>query len=133
MDPQLIIGAAISFAAGSFIYIVIYFFVYPIYKYRKIKNQAVSDLIFYSTSICSEDPDESIRNELTRKITLFKKHALDLGECFDCLLPNWYKLMLQKRKESPGDASKNLMALYNTSNLNHATARINMIKLNLKI
>lgn len=132
IDPQLIIAAVASFGAGSFLYITIYFFIYPIYRYRKIKRQAVSDLIHYSTLLTSDDPDESIRNDLTRQVTLYKKHALDLGECFHTFLPNWYKLILLKRKESPGEASKNLMALYNTSNLNHAAARINMIKLNLK-
>lgn len=131
--PQLIIAAAASFAVGSFLYIVIYYFIYPLLRYRKVKNQVVSDLIHYSTLICSDDPNESIRNDLDRKLTLYRKHALELGECFHGLLPNWYKLMLSKRKESPGEASKNLMALYNTSNLNHATARINMIRLNLKL
>ena len=133
MAPELILGAAISFAVGSFLYIIGYFFIYPVYRYRKVKNQAISDLLFYRTAISTDDPDAETRNELERKLTLFKKHALDLGECFETILPNWYKLVLQNKNESPVDASKNLLALYNTSNVNHATARINMIKLNLKL
>ena len=133
MAPELLLGAAISFAVGSFLYIMVYFFVYPVFKYRKVKNQAISDLLFYRTAISTDDPDGENPKELERKLTLFKKHALDLGECFETILPNWYKLALKNRNESPVDASKNLLALYNTSNVNHATARINMIKLNLKL
>ena len=76
---------------------------------------------------------ENPGNDYKRKIVSFKKHAFELSECFDHMLPEWYKLVLTKRKESPKDASKHLLALYNTTNFDHASARINMIKLTLRI
>lgn len=133
MNPQILLISGISFAIGSFGYIIFHFFIFPILKYKKIRNQSISDLFQFNSLINTyKESDENPGNDFKRKIISYKKHAFELSECFDHILPEWYKLVLSKRKESPKDASKHLLALYNTKNFDHASARIKMIKLTLK-
>jgi hypothetical protein len=57
-----------------------------------------------------------------------RQNSVELSASYNGNLPNWYKILLNSRGESPIDASKHLMILSNTSNYDHAEKHIEKIK-----
>ncbi len=133
MDTKIAIGVIISFLCGSFGYIILIFWVRPIWNYKKIKKMVIQDLTDYLNSINEEDEGESIYGTITHNAENLRRHSVDLTECFYGSLPAWYKILLQSRGESIEDASKHLMGLSNTRNYDHAKNRMEKIRQSLKV
>ncbi|MDL1963543.1 MAG: hypothetical protein LWW98_04230, partial [Deltaproteobacteria bacterium] len=62
-----------------------------------------------------------------------RQSSVELSASYNENLPNWYKMFLDSRGESPIDASKHLIILSNTSNYDHMEKHIEEIKNYLKI
>ena len=127
------IAIAVSFVVGFLGYIIIRFWIIPIFKYRKLKNQVINDMTHYLNSINQEDEGESIYGEINNISKSMCKNASDLTDCFHYTLPEWYKMLLNSRGESPEDATKHVMGLSNTRNYDHAQNRLEKIRQSLKI
>ena len=124
MNP-LIIVAAISFFIGMFGYILFVFWLRPVAGYARVKRRIARDLQADDTPAPSKQAGQA------RK-TLWKQHAAAVTAVYEERLPDWYKLTLQRREESPAEAAKHLLALANTQNPEHAAKRRDAIKAALK-
>jgi len=125
--------AIISFVAGAFGYIIIQFWIRPISGYRKIKNKVELTLKYYSKSKDNDFIDKKIKSQMKKWNKENKQSSVELSASYNENLPNWYKMFLDSRGESPIDASKHLMILSNTSNYDHMEKHIEEIKNYLKI
>ena len=130
MNP-LIIVAAISFFIGMFGYVLFIFWLRPVAGYRKVKRRLAKDLN-------GGEPDADGKPVYSKEALkalkpVWKQHAAAVTAVFEERLPDWYKLTLTRRGESPMDAAKHLMALANIQNPQHAAKRIAEIKACLNV
>jgi len=130
MNP-LIIVAAISFFVGMFGYVLVYFWLRPVGGYLKVKRRVAKDL---STGLrYTEETSESSQQALIALRPVWKQHAAAVTKVYEEQLPDWYKLTLTRRGESPMDAAKHLLALANIHNPLHAAKRMAAIKACFKL
>jgi len=127
--------AIISFVSGFLGYIIIQLWIRPILGYQKIKNKVALTIKYYYKSKNNKDIGEKIKLQMKEKEwgKANRKNSVELSESYNGNLPDWYKILLKSRGESPIDASKHLMTLSNTRNYDHAEKHIEEIKNYLKI
>lgn len=126
---NIIIAALISFSLGAAGYIVFRFWLLPIGRYRRIKDQITESMVHHELKLTRENafqlsPDQS---------ETCRKQSVALTDAYYGELPHWYRMVLANRKESPDDASKNLLALSGIRDPDHARNRIRNIKSNLNL
>jgi len=117
------IGAAVGFIVGVGGYIVIKYWIQPISRYGKLKQQLSAALDSYPALL---EENESNAAGSTSKV--FRQSGADLTNTYEHDLPSWYKIKLGSRGERPTEASRWLMKLANTKNLKHAGKQIASIK-----
>lgn len=122
MNP-IILGAAVGFVIGLAGFIIVQFWIRPIMGYRKIKTKV--------QSLLSEISEGGVRDE--QKRTSLRKLSAELSKSHNDLLPSWYRIRLQSRRESPPEACGHLMALANTKSADHAGSRVDKLKESLNI
>ena len=132
MEPIYFV-AIISFVLGSLGYIILQFWIRPILGYRKIKNKVALTVRDYYKSKNNKDIGEKIKSQMKEWSKANRQNSVELSASYNENLPNWYKMLLDSRGESPIDASKHLMILSNTSNYDHAEKHMKEIKNYLKI
>ncbi|MEA1900295.1 MAG: hypothetical protein U9N47_05955, partial [Thermodesulfobacteriota bacterium] len=132
MEPIYFV-AIISFISGSFGYIILQFWVRPILGYRKIKNKVALTIKYYNKSKDDKDIGEKIKSQMKEWSKANRQNSVELSASYNENLPNWYKMLLDSRGESPIDASRHLMVLSNIRNYYHAEKHIEGIKKYLKI
>jgi hypothetical protein len=124
----LIMAAIISFGIGAAGYIIIRFWVMPIGRYQRVKDQIAESIRHYETMI-SQGNSFHLTKEQSE---ICRKQAIALTDAYYDDLPPWYRMVLTNRKESPDEASKNLQALSNIREAEHARNRIQKVKTNLR-
>ncbi len=127
------LSVAGCFLLGSCGYVLFHFWLRPILQYRSIKHQVILDIAAYLNSISDEIEGVFISSSTSEKITTMRRHAAALTECYRGALPEWYRMLLSSRGESPEDAAKHLFGLSNTRNYEHAKNRVGKIRHTLKI
>ena len=130
MNP-LIPVAGLSFFVGMFGYVLIYFWLRPVIGYRNVKRRLVKDL--NAITYPQDGQPQASKQDLKSRKAVWKKHASAVTAVYEERLPDWYKLTLTRRGESPMDAAKHLLALANIQNPQHAAKRIAQIKGSLQI
>ena len=120
LDPVFLIGMGASFFCGAFGYIIIQFWIRPISRYRKIKDQAALDLKLNDTDLTQKRMEE-IREAA-------KKYSVSLSDSYSLDVPPWYRMILDNRGESPVEASKHFMKLSNTRDEAHFRERAEKIR-----
>jgi hypothetical protein len=132
MEPIYFV-AIISFVSGSLGYLILRFWIRPILGYKKIKNKVALTIKYYYKSKNNKNIGEKIKSQMKERSKTNRQNSVELSASYNENLPNWYKMLLDSRGESPIDASKHLMILSNTSNWDHAEKHIEGIKNYLKI
>jgi hypothetical protein len=125
----IIIASLIGFSLGAAGYIVFRFWILPIRRYRRIKRE-IAELIHLI------EPDVSDVNAFQpspEQSGTCRKQSVALTDAYYDDLPHWYRMVLANRKESPDEASKNLLALSGIRNPDHARSRIHTIKNSLNL
>lgn len=130
---MMVISAAASFLLGAFCYILFRFWVRPIFHYRSLKKKAIEGLTAYLNAISLNEESPAPVNEKNSKAEEMRHHAVALTDCWQLSLPDWYRLLLQSRGESPENAAKHLLVLANTRNYEHAQHRMEKIKKELNV
>jgi len=120
--------AIISFVSGFLGYIIIQFWIRPILGYKRIKNKVALSIKYYNKSKNNEDVGKKLNLQKKDWGKANKQNSVELSESYNGNLPDWYKILLKSRGESPVDASKHLMILSNISNYDHAEKHIEEIK-----
>ncbi len=126
---NIILASLIGFSLGAAGYIIIRFWVLPIGRYQRIKQQIAE-------SIRLQEPWLSGKNTFLlspEQSGSFRKLAVTLTDAYYDDLPHWYRMVLANRKESPDEASKNLQALSGIREPDHARNRIQNIKKSLNL
>ncbi|MBW1893213.1 MAG: hypothetical protein JRF40_01360 [Deltaproteobacteria bacterium] len=129
MEP-IYIAALSCFLLSAFGYVIYQFWIRPVLKYRWLKKNASVNIVSYLDTINGDyEADEAMADNdaAENKIKIVRKLSGDLNDCFNEELPQWYKLLLQRREESPVDASKHMMVLSNTRDYSHARNRAEKI------
>jgi hypothetical protein len=132
MEPIYFV-AITSFVSGSLGYLILQFWIRPILGYKKIKNKVELTIKYYYKSKNNKNIGEKIKSQMKERSKTNRQNSVELSASYNENLPNWYKMLLDSRGESPIDASKHLMILSNTSNYDHAEKHIEGIKNYLKI
>jgi hypothetical protein len=122
----------LSIAAGAAGYLIATFWVRPILRYKDIKYQVASDLVFFANAIELHKLDGSLREDTLKRQDVNRQRASDLAAIYD-YLPTWYRCWLQKSKEDPKRACSELIGLSNESDVKEAKQRIQNIKACLRI
>jgi hypothetical protein len=125
----IILASLIGFSLGAAGYIVFRFWLLPIGRYQRIKDQIAEIIHRHELELANENafrlsPDQS---------EICRKQAVALTDAYYDDLPRWYRMVLANRKESPDDTSKNLLALSGIRDPDHARNRIHNIKKSLKL
>jgi hypothetical protein len=132
MNP-LIIVALISFFVGMFGYVLVVFWVRPVAAYSKLKRNLAKDLKT-TQSLPGQNGSPLYSHETLKALKpVWKKHAAAVSSVYEEKLPDWYKMVLKRRGESPPDAAKHLLALGNMQDPQHAAKRMAQIKDSLKM
>jgi hypothetical protein len=121
-------GAITGFILGTFGYTMVKFVIRPIFKYKKIKKQIVTNLKTYLNNVYNERELPVVDEREKVSARALRESSSELNSCYDYTLPNWYKLLIKSRGESPDDASKHLMLLSSTRDYKHAQARTEKIR-----
>lgn len=122
----------LSISAGTIGYLMAIFWFQPILKYREIKGQIISDLLFYDNAISSKGVNnDMIKRVLDRSISN-RERAADLTTSYN-IFPRLYKKCLLFRKEYPDRASFELIGLSNTEDFDEARQYIKQIQIFLRI
>lgn len=127
------IGAIVGLISGSLGYTIARFVVRPIFMYAKLKKQMEMDINNYLGILAVSEGDIAEPEKISQSVKLIKEHASELGNHYENVLPNWYKILLKQKEESPIEAIKHLGILANTKNYEHAKSRVEKIKQSLKI
>lgn len=129
MTGPLLFGVGASFLAGSFGYVLFQFWLKPLLKYRRAKRRvinALDELVPIETDGAGVSGAEG-RREAARQL------AVALSACYNEQLPDWYQLLLTRRRESPLEAAAYLMKLANTRNPGHAARQVENIRKSLNV
>jgi len=121
---NIILASLIGFSLGAAGYIVFRFWLLPIGRYQRIKDQITENIRHHELKLTNENafqlsPDQS---------EICRKQSVALTDAYYDDLPRWYRMVLINRKESPDDASKNLLTLSGIRDPDHARNRIHNIK-----
>jgi len=122
MDP-IYIAVLSCFLFGAFGYVIFQFGVRPVLKYRRLKKDATTAIASYLDTINSRDKVMANNDDIENKVKTIRKLSDSLNTCFTEELPQWYRLILKRREESPVDASQHIVVLSNTREYSHARNR----------
>jgi len=111
----------LSIVTGAIGYLIATFWVRPILRYRDIKYQIASDLIFFADAISGQT------NRASERMDANRRRAADLA-AINSELPCWYRWWLTKHNEDPMQASKELIGLSNAPNVEEAKERIENVR-----
>jgi hypothetical protein len=129
---SMAVAVIVSFILGSFGYVIVQFWVRPIFKYRTIRKDVIQNLADYLNSFDQEDEGENYHGVVNNKAVNLRRRSSDLIDCYHNTLPKWYQVLLRGRGELPDEIIKHLMALSNTRNYYHACNRMEKIRLLFK-
>lgn len=122
----------LGITAGGLGYLIATFWVRPILRYRDIKHQVASDLVFYANAIELQKQNGSFREDTLQRKERNRRNAADLTAIY-ADLPSWYRRCLITRTEDPQKASKDLIGLSNSSNQEDAREYVAGIKKHLRL
>lgn len=112
--------AAISAVIG---YLLVNFTMSPILKYREIRRQIDVDLVYFANAYqvfgASKDPDEPFKE----RVSANRKAAAELRAIYR-FLPRAYRGWIRMWGHKPLEASRRLIGLSNTNNLQDGFALI---------
>jgi hypothetical protein len=126
MEP-VYIAAFSCFFLSAFGYVLYRFWLRPVLRYRLLKKDARTNIASYLDTINIHDETMANQKATEKRIQAIRLLSGDLNNCFHEERPSWYKLLLQRREESPVDASKHMVVLSNTRNYSHARNRAEKI------
>lgn len=130
MNP-LVMAAVASFILGVTGYIIVQFWMRPIWRYVKLKRHIQRSLEGYLTDPSANQAADLVISGDTR--LLHRLHATQLHEAWYEDVPHWYKILLQSRQETPLKAAEHLMNLSNIKRAAHARTRVEQISDCLKL
>ena len=125
-----LISALIGIATGALGYWLTTFCIQPILKYRCVRSQVLSNLIYYAQVVETEDLNDRMKNLHWEGILANRKSAADLNAAIE-ELPKFYLKYLSCRKIYPSVAVSRLIGYSNSRDYAHANKFEASIRKNL--
>ena len=122
----------IGLSAGAIGYLITNFWFHPILRYRDIRSQILSDLVFYANAINADGLNETMKERLNQRIEANRRHSADLAANY-MEMPSWYKTYLKRKEIFPAMAATEILGLSNTYERESAEKRVEKIQRLLKI
>ncbi len=132
LDIEKLVGILFTVLFGALGYLSANFWFQPILRYRDIKNQVASDLVFYANALERTTLQGKIRDDTLEREEANRRRAAELAAVYPAL-PYWYKWFLRSYMENPVAASAELLGLSNASNKHEALECVQNIKKLLKL
>lgn len=126
MDDQLLM-TFFGVALGAIGYWVATFWIQPILRWRTIRQQILSDLIFYADAVIADGMSDRIQERRWQRINSNRRSSADLYSCLETL-PFWHRIWLKSKKIDIEKAARNLIGYANTPDYDDAVKRVNVIK-----
>lgn len=126
MDDKLE-SVIIGLLGGALGYLLTTFYVRPVLRYGELRQQIISDLIFYAQVVNADGMSEEIKNRYHARVEANRRHSADLTACY-FELPWLYRRCLKIKGHCPETVSTQLMGLSNTSDYDQADLRVKKIK-----
>ena len=117
----------IGLGAGAGGYLIVTFWFQPILRYREIREQVHSDLIYHADATNAEGLNEEMKQRMWSRVSANRRHSSDLRAVFG-FLPWWYRKNLAARGHDPEQVAKDLMGLSNTFKHEDAVTRVQRIR-----
>lgn len=108
-----LLAAFIGIVAGAAGYLITTFWFQPILRYRELKYQAASELVFFANAIEAEKLNGTPRTDSAERKQSNRRCAAALLSIY-AELPFWYRKWLAYREQNPIAASAELIRLSNT-------------------
>lgn len=118
--------------AGAVGYLIVTFWFQPVLRYRAIRSQVISNLVFFRDAINVDGLNEAMQERLRDRIESNRRHSADLTALY-AELPLIYRGWLKLRGANIQKAANNLMGLSNTYEYDDATDRISAIQRNFLV
>jgi len=119
----------IGLVAGILGYLAANFWFHPIFRYRDLRSQIISDLVYYKNAISPDKGHNDYFKEerVKQRIMANRRHSSDLKAVY-FEMPKWYKFYLKKRGIHPDKAVPELIGLSNTFEFRTAEKRLEKIQ-----
>lgn len=104
----------IGIIAGTCGYWFTTFHMQPVLRYRSLRNQVLSDFIYYAQVVNAEGLNEYMQNLYRERVKSNRLLSAQLSAAI-LDLPFWYSNYLKFRGRSPEDAAKRLIGFSNTT------------------
>lgn len=126
MDSKLV-SVLVGLVGGAVGYLLTIFFMRPILRYGELRQQILSDLIFYAQVVNADGLNEEMKKRYYARVEANRRHSADLTACY-FELPWVYRQWLRIKGHCPETASVQLMGFSNTTDYDKADKRIQKIK-----
>ena len=126
-------AAFVSFVLGASSYIIVRFWVLPIYRYRKHRRAVAESLPRYREARVHESSGAAEEKTADALSANLRKQAAPLSDAFEMDVPHWYRMLLNSRGESPVEAARLLSKLANTRKSDHIQQQIQQIQAALNL
>lgn len=118
MDPKLIV-MFIGIVSGVIGYIFTIFFMQPILRYRELRNNVLSDFIYFAQVINADGLNDDMKKLFRERILANRKMSSQLQAAILCL-PTCYLWYLKSKGYDPENAAKSLIGYSNTEKCEEA-------------
>jgi hypothetical protein len=122
----------LSIAAGAAGYLIATFWFQPVLRYRDVKSQIASDLVFFANAVELQKTDGTMRSDALERKDTNRRRAADLIAIY-AQLPVWYRVWLARRPEDPREASQELIGLSNASGRDDAKQYVTNVQRALRL
>ena len=116
---MLLIEGFLAAIVGGVAFLVVNFWMQPLLRYKDVKHQVISDLVFYANAINVDGMNQEMQDRRWDRCRQNRLHAAELKAC-SYALPSWYRWWLIRRGESAEKASEMLIGLSNSNDFDIA-------------
>lgn len=122
-----VIALIVGLLSGAVGYLLVTFWFQPILRFRDVRSQIASDLIFFANVINADGLNDAMKERLQQRVEADRRHSADLAAiCNE--LPPLYRKYLRMRGIEPDRAFPDLMGLSNTRDWDAASKRVERIR-----
>jgi hypothetical protein len=125
-------ASLVGIITGSAAFFISTYWMQPILKYREIRQQVLSDLVYFANAISSETTGDAWQPRVIERMNANRKSAANLEACL-FLIPAWYLRWIKSSGQDPHTAVSQLIGLSNDQDFSSSDRRIGIIKSNLGI
>jgi len=126
MDEKLL-ASVVGVATGAAGYFFTTFWMKPVLRYGELRQQVLSDLVFFANAIRSDGLGAEMKQRVLDREVSNRRTSADLIACY-LVIPFWYRWYLKLRCHNPIEAAHELIGLSNSREFTNADRHIAAIR-----